>query len=380
MSFFLFFGCVLYNISFDSIGKYGIKIFWLVDAQTSYPLRGEIYIGSAKPGDRSKGIAHELVMRLSKDYMFLSANITMDNFFTSYKLAKELAEKETTIVGTMRLNKRELPKEFASVKKSTARAANSSVFCFSGECELVSYLNRTKKNVLLLSTAHATEELNAETGKPAIVMDYNASKGGVDTLDKMLRCYSCKRMTARWPMVVFFNMLDIAAFAAFRNFELSHPSWKQKSAEKRKLFLKELAMELAEEHVENRCKNPLQPAAKLAIDLAGFKPKNRPPVALPQIHVNNIRRRCDFCKGTKSSENKTTGVCDHCMKPTCPLHYVRSCENCYLKNYKDPDTVGDDDEDDTVVAALPSESVAGPSAPETTAHASKRRRMSVINL
>lgn len=53
------------------------------------------------------GIAHDLIMRLAKDFLYLGANLTLDNFFVSYKLAETLIEKETTITGTIRSNKRE---------------------------------------------------------------------------------------------------------------------------------------------------------------------------------------------------------------------------------------------------------------------------------
>lgn len=42
-------------------GKYGIKINWIIDATTSYPLAGEIYVGQQPNEERSTGIAHQLV-------------------------------------------------------------------------------------------------------------------------------------------------------------------------------------------------------------------------------------------------------------------------------------------------------------------------------
>lgn len=104
----------------------------------------------------------------------------------------------------------------------------------------MSYNSRTNKNVLLLSTAHATENVNEDTGKPLLIHDYNQHKGGVDTFDKMLRAYTCKRRCTRWPMLMFFNMKDVAAQAVFRLFELSDPTWKRRG--KRKRFLKDLAL------------------------------------------------------------------------------------------------------------------------------------------
>lgn len=45
-------------------GKYGIKIFWLVDSKTNCPVSAEIYLGTQPNNSRSLGIAHDLVIRL----------------------------------------------------------------------------------------------------------------------------------------------------------------------------------------------------------------------------------------------------------------------------------------------------------------------------
>lgn len=202
-------------------GKYRIRFFLGADAQTNYPVAAEIYLGQLPNHNRSKDVAHDLVLRLMNDYFHLSANITMEIFFVSYDLAEDLVSKNTTITGTIRSNKRQIPKVFASADEAKKRGENSAVFCFSNSCELVSYTGNNSKNVLLLSTAHATDEINRETGKPLIIHDYNSHKGGVDVLDQMLRGYTCKRKCYRWPMIVFFNMVDLGAFSAFHFFHFN---------------------------------------------------------------------------------------------------------------------------------------------------------------
>lgn len=90
--------------------------------------------------------------------------------------------------------------------------------------------------------------------------------------------------------VAFFNMIDVAAFAAFRLFELSNPTWHKNTQDKRKIFLKELAYDLAQDHLEKRCQNTLKNSTKIAMDLIGFKPKNDVPVKrkMPEIQVKQI--------------------------------------------------------------------------------------------
>ncbi|KRZ18514.1 hypothetical protein T11_7583 [Trichinella zimbabwensis] len=53
------------------------------------------------------------------------------------------------------------------------------------------------------------EVSDGKSSKPDIKLHYNNTKGGVDNLDKMIiSTYSCQRMTARWPLVIFYNMID----------------------------------------------------------------------------------------------------------------------------------------------------------------------------
>ena len=44
---------------------------------------------------------------------------------------------------------------------------------------------------------------------------YNKSKVGVDVLDQMARYHTSKSSTKRWPVAVFFNILDCACINAY---------------------------------------------------------------------------------------------------------------------------------------------------------------------
>ena len=53
-----------------------------------------------------------------------------------------------------------------------------------------------------------------ETKKPEIIMDYNMTKGGVHTVDQMCSNYSVARITKRWPMAIFYSLMNIAGINA----------------------------------------------------------------------------------------------------------------------------------------------------------------------
>ena len=44
---------------------------------------------------------------------------------------------------------------------------------------------------------------------------FNKTKCGVDVTDQMARQYSVKAGTRRWPVAVFYNILDLAGINAF---------------------------------------------------------------------------------------------------------------------------------------------------------------------
>ena len=70
--------------------------------------------------------------------------------------------------------------------------------------------------MVLLSTLRTEAEVsNRKDRKPAIILDYNCNKGGVDKLDKVIGTYSCRRMTACWPLVIFHNIIDVSSYNAY---------------------------------------------------------------------------------------------------------------------------------------------------------------------
>jgi len=67
------------------------------------------------------------------------------------------------------------------------------------------------KSVIILSTLHPDVEVSSENNtkkKPETVLFYNKTKAGVDFVDQMTRKYSVKAASRRWPVHVFYNVID----------------------------------------------------------------------------------------------------------------------------------------------------------------------------
>ena len=79
----------------------------------------------------------------------------------------------------------------------------------------VVYKNATKKKlVAVLTTVHNSFSY-VEQMKTEAHMFYNSAKGGVDNFDGMCAETSVSRMTSRWPLCIFYGLINIVMNNAF---------------------------------------------------------------------------------------------------------------------------------------------------------------------
>lgn len=222
--------------------KYGLKIFAMVDSKLYYTCNLGVYIGTQPDGPYSvDNSPAAVVQRLVEPIRNSGRHLTCDNWFTSVPLVQTLlSDYNFTFLGTMRKNKRELPLEFSN---PSGRPIGSSMFGFNKDMTIVSYIPKRNKNVLLISSLHHDDMIDAMTEKPEMIVDYNRSKGGVD---KMCAAYDCARNTRRWP--IFYSLLNIAGVNTMILYHLQNPDKKLP----RRKFLHKLSSQLAESHIRTR--------------------------------------------------------------------------------------------------------------------------------
>ena len=76
---------------------------------------------------------------------------------------------------------------------------------------LTVYQGKPSKNVIILSSMHKDVAISQGQKKlPETVEYYNATKYGVDIIDQMARQQSTKVASRRWPLQIFYNILDLA--------------------------------------------------------------------------------------------------------------------------------------------------------------------------
>lgn len=293
-------------------GRYGIKIWILTDSRTSYCYNADIYTGR-RGNSREIGQASRVVLELTDPISNSGRNIIADNFFSSLHLVQALLGRQLTYLGTIRKNKPELPPQ---TLPSASRPVESSVFGFLPNCSIVSYVPKRSKAVTLISSNHRTAEISDTLQKPAMILDYNHSKSGVDTLDQVVRSYSCKRRTRRWPMCLFYNMLDIAAYNSYVIFISMNPGWNEGKSHRRRLFLIHLSRLLIQ--IDDQDTSSQQSTSQESHASSSQSSE-------PQYLAN--RRRCRLCGSKK--DRKTRLICLRCHNPVCSDHLSPVCRNCF---------------------------------------------------
>lgn len=321
--------------------KYGIKIWWVCDSLTGYPLFGEIYTGQPITGREVKQ-GERVVKTLSTKFKDTGRNVVTDNFFTTLPLAKFLWTWNLTLVGTIKKNKTYIPKEMLADK---SREPLSTRFGFHENVTICSYVPKKNKAVTLISTLHHTKTISDdEKKKPEIIKHYNHTKGGVDVMDKMAGAFSVKRKTLRWPVSFFYNMIDLAGLAAYIIYKANNPIFGNKT-DSRRTFLKSLGRELAMPAILTRSKTPTvyrNFSTKVAIECMLGKQVEMPVVmSVPadkqivrdssgRLPVLGVCYKCLLVKNRR----KTRKDCNECRRPICVEHTktISLCPTCDCSN------------------------------------------------
>ena len=194
--------------------KYGVKLFWLCKAIAGFALTGMIYSGRESDSGFHRNLSNDIVMQLCSVYFGTGRDIYVDRYFTSHGLVCNLLQQNLTLVGTVMANRREVPSQFKTAREREVENTKT-LSDHSNKILLLSYVPKRNKSVLKMSSSHSFISITYCHKKPRVIMDYNKHKGGADTLDENCKEFSCLRKTNQWPMVINYNLINVATNNAF---------------------------------------------------------------------------------------------------------------------------------------------------------------------
>lgn len=250
--------------------------------------------------------------------------ITCDNWFTTVPNIEILAQTpyNTPVTGTNKKNKREIPAEM----KIASKEPPDSKFCFSQKVSLVSYTPKKNRIVLVASTFLRTNNIG-EDKKPEIIRHYNKTKGGTDTFDKLCHAFSVTRRTNRWPVRVFFGMLDQAIVNARILLACKYMKNGKRTKELTAQYcLEKVYFHLVKDFLFERYKMPtLRHDIKLGIKgILGLD--TEPTFGDAGLQILTPKQRCQLC--LRCMDKKTRIGCSSCLRAMCSEHRSTLCTDC----------------------------------------------------
>ena len=183
---------------------FGIKFWMVVDVETKYLFNGFPYVGKDESMSGDVSMPTDIVMKVMMPLFKKDHKVTSYNYFTPLDLCLRLAKQDCSLVGTIRLNQREIPnnlKETYSLHDTTiVKLADANI----ARVTITTYQCKKSKSVNILSLLHPNVGILSESPKQKLetVLFYNKTKVEADVLDQMLRCYSAKAGNRRWPIHV----------------------------------------------------------------------------------------------------------------------------------------------------------------------------------
>ena len=341
--------CIFRMFIKNKPAKYGLKAFMACDSDSNYCLNAIPYLGKG-----SMQVAHLEPKRLQGEYFTMSLLednliapgrvVCCDSWFTSIQLARKLKTKRMHIVGTMQ-NKNYLPTH-AIYDARLELKENMAVYNHAHKVNVLFKRTKAKKHLALMTSIHNRFTI-VEHDKCEATMFYNASKGAVDTFDMMCAASSVSRKTLRWPMAIFYGLLNIVMNNSWIIYNSRHANRNTKRYD----YTTDLAYHLARPWAQIRHTTrgrymtvPLRnelfsmfnlpgASAQPLMPEGGIVPqgRNHPQTGRRKLTKDDSRRRCTFCpnRGPGSTWSGKVFCCGHdCQNIPCDNHSVLLCMGC----------------------------------------------------
>ncbi|CAH1982575.1 unnamed protein product [Acanthoscelides obtectus] len=195
--------------------RFGIKLFALCET-SGYMYNFIIYTGADtiyEAQHSQEPVTSRIVLSLVDSLLDKGYRLFLDNYYTSVDLVNKLVKRRTDCVGTIRANRKGIPKDL-QVKLSKGR----SVARYNRKIMIQKW--HDKKNVLITTLHDKTMEKvltkKGEIEKPTCVLEYNKKMGGVDLADNYLHYYGTARSRVKkYYMKMFWHFLSVTTLNSF---------------------------------------------------------------------------------------------------------------------------------------------------------------------
>ena len=308
--------------------RFGFKIYVLCDCKSGYVLDIILYTGEqTEIGETaSLGVSGAVVVELMKGYLGRGHTLYVDNWYTSPLLSEELLKHNTHLCGTVKRNRKHVPKLVGKLKTGDI------LYKQQEEKKIMVTTWQDRREVNILSTAHkpGVKEVHRRRRgeqttqvKPEVVIEYTKNMRLVDKSDGMIASIECARKTQKWYKKLFLHLVDMAVL----NSQILYNEVELNSKMTLPMFAKELVRQLIRENYET------MPRQNQTASM-GHVRLNRDKDHLPRKYDGKKRRKCHLCNYSSTNPNTrsdTPYYCITCNQALCIGDRDRNCFHIYHK-------------------------------------------------
>lgn len=207
--------------------RFGFKLFTLAESKSGYIWNFKIYTG--RKGEAEENQTKKVVVRLMSPLEDKGYRLFTDNFYSSPDLFFTLREHGIQACGTVRPNRKDLPKEIMDHKLPLVKNLPRGGSLFRKKGELIAATWKDKKPVHLISTVPVGNAMDTAKRKvkengawvekefqcPAAIKLYNEFMGVVDLADQRIATYKKHLKTSTWYLALFYHCLEQSCLNAF---------------------------------------------------------------------------------------------------------------------------------------------------------------------
>ena len=204
--------------------RFGMESYKLAEAKTGYVYNMLWYTGKdtqLKTEIHGIDISNctkptRVVFTLAENLLKQGYAIALDNYYCSPELFDLLNKLDTDAFGTVRSNRKGLPKHVMSKKLKQGEIAASY------KDKLMALKWRDKREVCMLSSIHdasvvlVPDRKGGMKSKPKVCTEYNDAMGGVDLSDQYMVSYSsARKRMKKYYQKIFRHLLDLTVFNSY---------------------------------------------------------------------------------------------------------------------------------------------------------------------
>jgi len=238
-----------------------------------------------------------------------------------------LHKKKTNVTGTVRKNRKGMPKLTSKLEVGQTESEHTST--------MLAIRWKDRRDVYMLTTQFENQMIAVigkkdhhgnQVMKPLSVLKYNENMGAIDKTDMLLSSVECVRKTIKWYKKLFFHLIDLSllnAYSSYKTVTGKHLSLASYQLQ----LIREILTKYSKKSASNKTGHPHSRDTVIPMRLSD---RHFPTTVSPTSKKINPQRRCYVCQKLKNKRKDTTFMCKECDVGLCPV----PCFEIYHTNNK----------------------------------------------